>query len=96
MTTGEIRGLIAAVIVMAVGVLAVAWRGGRFSESRPESVGAIEAVPSDSLAADSVVTVTIGKGSGKRVGVGRHKVKKERERKTYKQRSPLDEPVNVD
>lgn len=95
MTTGEVRGLIAAVIVMAIGVLAVAWNSGRFSESKPADTGAIEVSTSDSLAADSVVTVTIGKRLGNRGG-RRRKVKKASARKTYEQRSPLDEPVNVE
>lgn len=95
MTTGEIRGLIAAAIVMAIGVLAVAWSSGRFSESEPDGAGAVEVSTSDSLASDSVERVTIGKRLDNRDG-GRRKVKKKPERKTYKQRCPLDEPVNVE
>lgn len=95
MTTGEIRGLTAAAIVMAIGVLAVAWSSGRFSESKSDDAGAIEVSTSDSLVSDSVVTVTIGKRLDKRNGK-RHKVKKRSERKTYVRRSPLDEPVNVE
>lgn len=92
MTTGETRGLIAAVTVMAIGVFVAAWSSGRFSKSESDDAVALELPSADSLASDSVVTVTIGKRSGERGDGGSRKSKGATRHKTN-WRSPLDEPV---
>ena len=89
MTTGEARGLIAAVIVMVVVVAAVAWSNGRFDRGVQPSA---EAVTADSV----VAKISVKDTCDNRKDEGSPRVKKHKKqisRKAYPPRSPLDEPV---
>ena len=94
MTTGETRGLIAAAIVMALGVLVAAWSGGRFSQSDEASGGAmcidVEST-GDSVLNDSIELVTVARRE--KTDTRKRKRHTTPHRKIYGQRSPLDEPV---
>lgn len=96
MTTGETRGLIAAAIVMAFGVLAAAWSSGRFSQSDEAADASCIDVESttDGVLTDSIELVTVNRREESRSDTGtRKKRHTPHSRKIYGQRSPLDEPV---
>ncbi len=89
MTTGETRGLIAAIIVMAIVILAVAWSHGRFESQTAEQ------------AHRDTVTITVKENKSAKKPKNKKEEKKSRKKKVkkakspkiYPQRNPLSEPI---
>lgn len=100
MTTGEARGLTAAIIVVAAVAAVTAWRGGAFSSTKEPtavneiSISACERCPNEAVAlSDSAV---VAERAEVKVRDKRKRVKSKPSdaRGVGKRRSFLDEPVD--
>ena len=89
MTTGETRGLIAAIIVMAIVILAVAWSHGRFEGQTAEQAHR----DTVTITANETKSAKKPKDKKEKRKGRKGKAKKAKPPKVYPQRDPLSEPI---